>query len=183
MTLLDTLLPRFDFREQHETTVRAPAPVILDAILNHRTDDDPLFRLAFAIRNLPARVLGTKPHPPMGVDDFTRLGRDGDRALAMGLVGAFWKSDLGLLDIADVAAFQAARGWPGVCRLAIGFEVESLGDGVHRLRTETRVECPSAAERRKFAPYWCLIRPVSGLIRRRLLADVRRTAEGAAVAG
>ncbi|WP_201742261.1 hypothetical protein [Mangrovicoccus ximenensis] len=45
--------------------------------------------------------------------------------------------------------------------------------------TETRVFCLDRAAERAFAPYWYLIRPVSGLIRRRLLAMAARAAEAA----
>jgi len=47
-----------------------------------------------------------------------------------------------------------------------------LPDGRTRLLTETRVHCVDAGARRRFTPYWWLIRPVSGLIRRRLLARI-----------
>jgi hypothetical protein len=40
--------------------------------------------------------------------------------------------------------------------------------------------CPTPVMRRKFAPYWYVIRPVSGLIRRRMLGRIRQQAEGLA---
>jgi hypothetical protein len=36
------------------------------------------------------------------------------------------------------------------------------------------VFCPDRASRLRFTPYWLAIRPVSGLIRRRLLAGIER---------
>ena len=44
------------------------------------------------------------------------------------------------------------------------------------LLTETRVWCTDRAALLRFTPYWYLIRPVSGLIRHRLLARVRDAA-------
>ncbi|MCA4125719.1 hypothetical protein LDY98_05140, partial [Pseudomonas aeruginosa] len=44
--------------------------------------------------------------------------------------------------------------------------------GATLLHTETRVFCPDRASRLRFTPYWVAIRPVSGLIRRRLLAGI-----------
>ncbi|SEA49031.1 hypothetical protein [Variovorax sp. YR216] len=38
--------------------------------------------------------------------------------------------------------------------------------------TETRVQCVDRSALRHFTPYWWVIRPVSGLIRRRLLARI-----------
>ncbi|ABJ14701.1 hypothetical protein I5G24_21295 [Pseudomonas aeruginosa] len=46
--------------------------------------------------------------------------------------------------------------------------------GATLLHTETRVFCPDRASRLRFTPYWLAIRPVSGLIRRRLLAGIER---------
>jgi hypothetical protein len=44
------------------------------------------------------------------------------------------------------------------------------------LHTQTRVFCTDEASLRRFRPYWLLIRPVSGLIRRRLLARIAAAA-------
>jgi hypothetical protein len=44
------------------------------------------------------------------------------------------------------------------------------------LVTHTRVHCPDEAQRRRFAPYWFAIRPVSGLIRQRLLRRIAQLA-------
>ncbi|WP_223920280.1 hypothetical protein [Aeromonas caviae] len=46
------------------------------------------------------------------------------------------------------------------------------------MTTQTRVFCPDLACRLKFAPYWYLIRPVSGLIRRRILGAIKAESEG-----
>ena len=50
------------------------------------------------------------------------------------------------------------------------------GDG-SRLETETRVFLTDRASRRRFAAYWLVIRPFSGLVRRRWLQAARRRAE------
>ena len=42
--------------------------------------------------------------------------------------------------------------------------------------TRTRVWCGDAAAQRRFTAYWLLIRPASGLIRRRMLQRVRDAA-------
>jgi len=89
----------------------------------------------------------------------------------------FWRADNGLLPIADARAF-AACAEPGVAKLVMNFSTEPYGSAT-RLVTCTRVFWADAAARRRFLPYWLLIRPVSGLIRRRLLARIKRAAESA----
>ena len=176
MMILDDFLPRFTFRERHATTIAAPPGRILDCVLRYRAQEDPLIHAAIRLREAPARLLGRSHRPPLDLNDFTLLGRHGDRALAMGLVGAFWRADYGLLRITGPDAFRACAR-TDVCRLAMGFSVRPMADGRSTLLTETRVSCPSPSVLWRFAPYWYLIRPVSGLIRRRMLAALRQQAE------
>ena len=48
------------------------------------------------------------------------------------------------------------------------------------LATETRVHVPDPASRRKFARYWLVVRPFSGLIRVQVLRAAKRRAEARA---
>jgi len=48
-----------------------------------------------------------------------------------------------------------------------------------RGRHEIRIACPDPRSRRKFALYWRLVGPFSGLIRKRMLEIVRDRAEAA----
>jgi hypothetical protein len=48
-----------------------------------------------------------------------------------------------------------------------------------RITTLSRLVCPDAATRRRVTVYWAVIRPVSGLIRHRMLAQIRQVAEAA----
>jgi len=123
-------------------------------------------------------MLGLSRTRPLDLDDFAFLGRDRDYGLAFGLIGAFWRADYGLLDIHTVEAFRNCDSMD-VCRLVMGFTAESTSGGETVLSTETRVFCPTPNVRRKFTPYWYAIRPVSGVIRRRMLARIRRQAENA----
>ena len=131
----------------------------------------------------PGALLGTgsalAARRRFGLQDFVLLGRQGDQALAYGLAGRFWEPGYGLQPLADAAAFQAYAE-PGAAKLVLAFEAHSeMGNNGKQtqLTTLTRVACGSDAARRRLAAYWLLIRPVSGLIRRRILADIRRVAE------
>lgn len=50
------------------------------------------------------------------------------------------------------------------------------------LSTETRIVCADRSAQRHFAPYWYLIRPVSGVIRRRMLRAICEASEAARAA-
>ena len=65
----------------------------------------------------------------------------------------------------------------GVPKLVLNFSTEIMSDGRIRLSTETRVFCNDRHSILRFTPYWWLIRPVSGLIRRRLLKRIAHAAK------
>lgn len=175
MVLMERYLPQYQFEEHHSLRLLGEPGKLLDDAQAVAQQPDPLVNRLIAVRELPARLLGCLgwrsqlPQRPFGVEDFTPLGRDGDRELAYGLVGRFWQPDYGLQACGDAQAFERAQDQP---KLVLNFCVSALPSGGHALSTTTRVWCPDAASQRKFTPYWYLIRPVSGLIRRRLLQRI-----------
>lgn len=181
MHLHEKYLPHHHFSERHALDIAAPQARVMAAARDYRPDGDALFKYAIAARELPMRVLhrlqgrtGTPP-PSFGIDNFTRLEQRGDQELVLGLAGKFWQPDYGQARIADGPSFLAFNA-PGAAKLVLSFVAEPLGDTYTRLVTETRVFCLDAEARRKFAPYWYLIRPVSGLLRRRILGTIGRSA-------
>lgn len=61
--------------------------------------------------------------------------------------------------------------------MALDFTATPDGDGT-LLATETRVFLTDERSRRRFAAYWLVVRPFSGLVRRSWLAAAKRRAEG-----
>ncbi|AMP68272.1 hypothetical protein [Ralstonia solanacearum] len=183
MSLLDTFLPRHQFSEHHRIRIAAAPGRVLDVIPRLDIADFPLAKLFLQLRALPARAAAfagvetgaRRIDASFGLHDFTVLGRDGDREYAFGLVGRFWEPTGGLIRVAadDFPGFSE----PGVAKLVMTFIAEA-GDGTGTvLTTRTCVHCPDEATRRRFAPYWYLIRVPSGLIRRMLLRRIRQLAE------
>lgn len=182
MTLIDRYLPRYQFHEHHSRPLAATPARAMAAVQAYRPEQDPFFRRAIALRELPVRAFNqlrarpTPTRPPFGLDDFTLLERDGDRELAYGLIGRFWRAGYDLIPCADGPAFLACQD-SGAARLVINFAIAPQPDGQLLLSTETRVYCPDRASLLRFAPYWALIRPVSGWIRRRMLAGIAQGAQ------
>ncbi len=184
MSLINHHLPRHDFAERHTLRVHAPPGRLLDCAADPSVGDDPFVERCIALRELPARLMArlgrptALPQRAFGLVDFTPLGRDGDREIAFGLAGRFWQADYGLVlwDAAPSSSSCSSTAAAGCARLVMNITATPLADGATLLATETRVHCPDAASRRRFRPYWWLIRPVSGLIRRRML---RRIADAA----
>ena len=179
MSLLDRYLPVYQFAERHSILVSGSPGAILDAVQAYDPSSDRLSRRFTALREFPGRWLaklgfaGTSK--AFGLPDFIPLDRDGDREMAAGLVGRFWRLDYGQVPLPDAAAF-AAFARPGTPKLVIGFLAEPESDRT-RLITETRVYCPDRLSLLLFTPYWLVIRLFSGYMRRRFLDRVKQTVE------
>ncbi|MCF3637384.1 hypothetical protein LU298_12865 [Komagataeibacter intermedius] len=171
----DYFLPRYNFSERHAITIHGQPSDILDTIADYRVQDDPLIRQVISLRELPGRLSKHLSAPPLDLDDFTLLART-EHTLAYGLAGAFWRADYGLCSLPSADAFIATK-QGDICKLVLGFTVAPISRSRCRLITKTRVLCLSDKARRYFTPYWFLIRPVSGLLRRRMLWNIRRIIE------
>ncbi|MCU0762120.1 MAG: hypothetical protein MUF76_03825 [Hydrogenophaga sp.] len=183
MQLIDHYLPQWQFAERHELVLPGVSPEqAFAAVVPGLSAPDPLIERAIALREGPGRLLRrlgmggvALPSRGFGFHSFTPLGSLPDREVAFGLAGQFWRLDYGLQTVSDATAFERLQDQP---KLVLNVCVEPVAGGC-RLVTHTRVYCPSETLRRRFAPYWTLIRPVSGLIRRRLLKAVARASQPA----
>jgi hypothetical protein len=181
MELIHRLLPEWQFGERHALVLDGVSPERAYAsIVPGLSAEDPLIARAIALRETPGRLLravgmsrNALPSRPFGFHSFALLGEVPGREVAFGLAGRFWQMDYGLRRIADTEAFMAMTDQP---RLVLNVCVEPLDGQRCQLVTHTRVHCPDEAQRRRFVPYWVLIRPVSGLIRGRLLRRIARLA-------
>ena len=170
MNALDRVLPRWHHRERHG--VRVCADGVLTALEALTWREVPLFRVLMGIRSL-GRYSGTADRriladfESMGFSPVTRT----DEEIVYAGIGRPWSPRGGMVSIPSAAGFRdfAEPGW---AKMAVNFRVAGGA-----LTTETRVWLTDASARRGFATYWLLIRPFSGLIRRRWLAAAVRRAE------
>ena len=167
MTLLDDLMPLWDVRERHRVTIAAPAARVLDAVKTTDLLRDPIVRGLLKIRGKCPDVLTIES---LGEAAFTVIARSDDE-IVLGKVARFWQRKA--IDHPDGATRFAAFDEPGWCKAAWNFSLSSR-NGSTLLETETRVRSTDPATKRRFGAYWLLIRPFSGLIRRRALAMIRR---------
>lgn len=171
--LLDTFLPRWDFRERHSRVIPAPPQAVWEAMKDVTLAEMPVAGTLFALRSLPARVAG-KPGLPRLADQpvlaqlpdsgFVMLAEKPGEELVVGLIAQMWKLRGQTVRIRKGAEFLAFER-PGFVKAAMNFHVSDGLSGT-RLETETRVLATNTGARRGFGRYWLLIRPASGLIRR-----------------
>jgi hypothetical protein len=188
--LIDDYLPRWDVRERHHIDVAAPREAVFAALDEADLGDSPLARVLLGVRALPGAVmsgraglrsLSRRALAPITLRTleargFTRLAEQPPTELVIGLEGRFWRPD-GDLRTPPPATFARTAPAPGTARAVWNFALATNPDGTTKLTTETRVLCADGTARRRFLPYWFVVRPGSGIIRCFMLRAVRRTAE------
>ncbi|HET8893808.1 MAG TPA: hypothetical protein VFM96_06915 [Gaiellaceae bacterium] len=157
MRTLDEFLPRYEFSERHRIHIDA-APERIDAVVREIAAEDVLLlRLLFWLRRFGRRPPARRPF----VDHAKRLEDVRGEGLVLGLEGDFWR--------------LRRSGSGSSCTAVLDFRV---ADG--HLTTETRVHVADPAARRRFAYYWRVVRPFSGLTRIVFLREAKRRAEASA---
>jgi hypothetical protein len=168
MKPLEAYLPEYEFVERHRVAVEA-SPARVDAALRAiHADDLPLLRMLFRIRGLGRRT-PRRPFVELGLplEDVPGEG------LVLGLTGQFWRLRGSSVARPKTREEFLAYDRPDVCKAVIDFRVS---DGL--LTTETRVHVGDPGARRKFARYWRVIKPFSGLTRIVFLRAAKQSAEG-----
>jgi hypothetical protein len=175
-SLLDRLMPEFDFRSRHTLVVAAPADAVAAAVSSYRMEEggSPLVRALFRVRGLEP-VRGTL-RSALTARGFRVLAEEPGQEVVFGIAGRFWAvRELRALVVLDDAEAFAAYTEPGSAKAALSLQIQPWPGGT-RLSTETRVKCVDSRGYRRFALYWALIKPFSGWIRRDVLRGIAERA-------
>ena len=159
-------LPVYHHHERHTIRVSASPERALTAAREARLEDVLLVSLLFKLRGLRARPRGPV-WDALLAQGFQVLGED-----TLVLVGKPWSPRGSLRTVDDFVSFSE----PGYAKMAMDLRAVAEGAGA-RLETETRVLLTDARARRRFAAYWLVVRPFSGLVRRSWLRAAKRRAE------
>jgi hypothetical protein len=174
-SLLDHLMPTFDVRTSHSTSVRAPVDVVYRAVLETDLAKSLLARTLMAIRSLGRRAAESFRFgelPTRGA--FFALASAPPREVVAGIIGRFWALSGGVCE-GDRDSFRAPL-VPGTAKAAWSFRVDETDAGA-LLTTETRVLCADDEGRQQFRRYWTLVGPFSGVIRKEALRLIRAQAQ------
>lgn len=176
-TLLDAVLPEYQFISRHQRKIAAPVERVWACILTSDFSAVPIIRAL-------VRMHGS--HPPrkkqhsliegMKAHGFIELAARQYQEIVIGGIAKPWQSGGGAVTGLDADGFTDFA-TPGHVRIALNLALEPIGEKT-LLTTETRVEALGDYARRRFRVYWTLIRLPSGAIRNAMLRDVARRAEG-----
>ena len=178
---LDRFIAHPDVRERFETTIRAPASVVMDVALTFDLQSLPAVRSIFRLREL---LLGAKKgshRRAQGLlEEMTSLGwgvlqSEAGHFVVCGARCQPWLADVTFSALgADAFASYAE---PDQVKIAWTLEAHELAADVTRFAQETRAVATDAGSRAKFLRYWRWARFGIVAIRLLMLPAVRRAAE------
>ena len=175
--MLDRFLPTYEFSERHETVVAAPRDAVRRAADEWRPADSWLWRVLFRLRGL-GRLDGTMRQWAEAAG-FLCLA-DTEDEIVYAQAGRFWsRNERDALVSPRTAEELLTLDDPGVAVAAMSVRLEALAPDRTRVVTETRIRALGPRARRRFRLYWLLIRPFSGVLRRSMLAGIKKRAERA----
>jgi hypothetical protein len=181
LRILDRFIPDPDVRERFETTIHAPADVVMRVAVDFDMHSVAAVRAIFRLREAFLGTTTLSPRRPQGIVEETKslgwgvLAEQPGRAVVCGARCQPWLAEVrfSALDAEQFASYSA----PGQVKIAWTLEAEPIADGVTRFAQETRAVATDAHARRKFLRYWRWARFGIIGIRLLLLPAVRRTAE------
>jgi hypothetical protein len=184
--ILDDVLAEFHFYEEHAVTIRRPPGPVFAAIKAVRPGELPVTRLLMGVRSLPSLAVGRRRQRTRNSGTlleqsvemgFVPIGEERDRELVVGLIAQPWKlAGGGIVKSVRTPEDFLTFDDPSVAKIATNFLIHEHPEGC-RLSTETRIRVADPQARRRFARYWFVIRPGSGIIRREWLHRIRMRAE------
>ncbi len=173
--LLDRFLPAYDFSERHHIVVAAPREIVRRAAEEWRPSESWLWRPLLIARGLGSPK-GTLRQWAEGAG-FLCLA-DTEDEIVYAQAGRFWSLNERAAMVSPRTPEELlALDDPRAAVAAMSVRLESLAPDRTRVVTETRVHALGPQARRRFRLYWLLIRPFSGLLRRSMLAGIKKRAE------
>lgn len=178
---LDRFVPSFDVRERFETTIRAPADLVMEVAAGFDMQSLPLVRAIFWLRE--KFMGGGLPtyRKPQGILEETKslgwglLAEQPGRLVICGARCQPWLANVKFSAIPP-REFEGYAA-PDQVKIAWTLEAEPLGPAQTRFAQETRAVATDEPARIKFRRYWRWARFGIIAIRLFMLPAVRRAAE------
>lgn len=181
VTLLDGVLPAFQFNEVHAIEIAAPADRVYKALLEVTPEEIGSYRTLPWIRCLGQcsgdSIMNPASRTPIlesALKSFRTLAERPNEELVF---GGFVAAPAGAAARAWTVETYVALTEPGFAKVAMNFRLVSRNPGTTVLETETRVYATDPGTRRVFTAYWRTILPGSAIIRRSWLRAIKTRAE------
>ena len=178
---LQRFIPHPDVRERFETTIRAPAALVMDAAGEFDMQSLPAVKLIFTLRERLTHAARTVPRKPQGILEETRslgwglLAEQPGRFVVCGATCQPWLANVVFSAVAP--AEFVAFSQPDRVKIAWTLEAAEIGPGLTRFGQETRAVATDEQARIKFRRYWRWARFGIVAIRLLMLPAIRKAAE------
>lgn len=179
MTTLAKALPNARFSERHWLDIDGSPDQVWAALSAVQWGDLRLTAPLMALRGL-GQIQGLREQRLLDQGPVTLLHTDPPHYAAAGEVGRPWQLRPEPGRTPTSLEGLSAFGEPGWLKYGMDFVLEAAGSDRTRLTTTTLCEPTDESAARRFRPYWMLIRPFSGLIRREMLHAIARRVRRAA---
>ena len=178
---LERFIPHPDMRERFETTIRAPADLVMDVAGQLDMQSLPAVKLILRLREWGMRATRAVPRKPQGILEETRalgwglLAEQPGRFIVCGATCQPWLADVVFSAVAPDQFLAYAQ--PGQVKIAWTLEAAEIGPGLTRFGQETRAVATDEQSRIRFRRYWRWARFGIIAIRLLMLPAIRRAAE------
>jgi len=178
---LERFIPHPDVWERFETTIRAPAGMVMDVAGEFDMQSLPAVKLIFRLRERLTRATRVVPRKPQGILEETRalgwglLAEQPGRFIVCGATCQPWLADVVFSAVAPDQFLAYAQ--PGQVKIAWTLEAAEIGPGLTRFGQETRAVATDLQSRIRFHRYWRWARFGIIAIRLLMLPAIRRAAE------
>ena len=183
---LDVLLPDSTYRISAARVIHAPPAVVWRHLITLPMSALPMGFALTLLRHLPD-VLAGHERSVTGSDTFLEatpipvVFSDEPRRLVSAGISQAWRISGGSRGPRLTAEELRECHEPGWIKVGMSFDLTELPNAhTTRLSTETRIAVTDDQTAQSFAPYWRAIKPASALIRREVIAQVKRRAEAEA---
>lgn len=170
MTLLiDKYLPQYTFAEYHETMVNCPIQNVYDVARDFDLSQSKSIKFLFRLRGLATERMNLQGF--IADMDFTNLEENPPYENLMG----FWLRPR----IEKIPSYEdfinvSISSW---VKCVWNFRFEAIEENKTKVSTETRILCVVPITKITFGLYWTLIKPFSGLTRKKMLKIIKDDSE------
>jgi hypothetical protein len=167
--LIDKYLSHYTFNEYHEIAVNSPIENVYHAAKDFDLSKSKIITFLFKIRGLPTKRLNLQNF----INDigFTNLEENYPYE---NLVGFWARGKIAKIPSYEDFSNNSISPW---LKAVWNFQFEKLEKDKTKVSTETRILCVAPVTKYTFGLYWSIIKPFSGLIRKKMLNIIKNDSE------
>ena len=168
-TLIEKYLPEYTFNEFHEIVIESPIEKVYKIAKNFDLSKSKVIRILFKIRGMPTKRMNLQ-----GLISDVGFSNIEEKFPEENLIGFWAKTKIEPITNHEDFINNAIS---AKIKVVWNFRFIRLTSAQTKVSTETRVLCVSPVTKIFFGLYWLIIKPFSGLIRKKMLQIIKQDSE------